>query len=87
MGKRKSDGELVKFVWKRNVEYDVSFLSEVETRNPYAFRNQKVVWEEVAKKLQGGSLNMKKVTFRSCRDRVTDLLKTRRQKERRRKAA
>lgn len=80
MGKRKSDGDLVRF-WKRNARYDFMLLSEVETRNPFAFRNAKPVWEEISKHLQECSLKMK-VTGRSCRERVNELLKTHRRKDR-----
>lgn len=86
MGKRKADVELVKFVWKRNRNYDIMLLSEVQSRNPYAFKNSKSVWEEIASELQKGSLQMK-VTFRSCRERVSELLKVHRLNERRSNAA
>lgn len=86
MGKRKCDNELVRFVWKRNVEYDVMLMSEVQERNPFAFKNVKPVWNEIAQALRNCSLQMK-VTDRSCRERATELLKMHRQKERRSNAA
>lgn len=60
--------------------YDVMLLSEVQSRNPSAFNNQKPVWVEIAKILQNGDLKMK-VTGRSCRDRVMHLLKAHRKNE------
>lgn len=81
MNKRKSEDELLRFVWKRNENYDISLLSEVESRNPYAFQNQKPVWVEVAEVLQEGPLKMK-VSDRSCRERVSELLKTHRKDDR-----
>lgn len=86
MGKRKSDSELVRFSWKRNKKYDFLLLSEVQSRNPFVFKNPKPVWDEIAKTLQENSLKMK-VTFRSCRDRVNELLKMHRRNERRSNAA
>ncbi|KAG4069800.1 hypothetical protein HA402_006815 [Bradysia odoriphaga] len=86
MPKRKCDGELVKFVWKRNVKYDVMLLSEVEAKNPFAFKNAKRTWEEIADVLQKCPLQMK-VTHRSCRERVSELLKVHRGEEQRSKKA
>lgn len=86
MGKRKSESELVRFSWKRNKNYDTLLLSEVQSRNPFAFKNSKPVWDEIAKTLQESPLQMR-VTFRSCRDRVHDLLKSYRRNERRSNAA
>lgn len=72
--------QLSRFVWKRNIKYDLSLLSEVNSRNPFAFNNQKPVWCDVAKALQEGDLTMK-VTDRSCRERVAELLKNHRKNE------
>lgn len=80
MGKRKCEDALLRFVWKRNVMYDVMLLSEVQSKNPYAFNKQKPVWIEIATVLSNGALKMQ-VTDRSCRERVMDLLKTHRQNE------
>lgn len=80
MGKRKSEDELVRFLWRRNLKYDLLLLTEVESKNPYACYNQKPVWIDVASALQQGVLQMK-VTERSCRDRVTELLKLHRKDE------
>ena len=63
-----------RFFWKRNIKYDLQLLSEVNSRNPYSLSNQKEIWQNVAKALQNSYLKMK-VTGRSCRDRVTELLK------------
>lgn len=81
MGKRKCEEELSNFVWKRNFTYDIELLLEVQSKNPFAFRNQKQVWIEIAERLKNGEMKMK-VTERSCRDRVTELLKTHRRNER-----
>lgn len=78
--KQKEESELTKFVWKRNPTYDMSLLYETESRNPFAFNNQKPKWVEIAKVLQDGPLKMK-VTDRSCRERVTELLKVHRKEE------
>lgn len=69
-----------RFVWKRNVKYDLFLLSEVNSRNPFAFNNQKPVWIDVAEALQKCELKMK-VTDRSCRERVAELLKNFRKNE------
>lgn len=69
-----------RFVWKRNIKYDLQLLHEVNSKNPFAFNNQKPVWMDVAKSLQEGHLKMK-VTDRSCRERVTELLKKHRKDE------
>lgn len=55
-------------------------LEEVQTKNPFAFKNQKSVWADIAKVLAEGPLKMK-VTDRSCRERVTELLKIHRRDE------
>lgn len=81
MVKRKCAEELVRFVWKRNSMYDIELLLEVQSKNPFAFHNQKPVWNDIAKTLQVGDLKMK-VTERSCRDRIVELLKMHRQNER-----
>ncbi len=80
MKNKKSDEELTRFVWKRNPRYDVTLLVEVEKRNPYSFHKPKPVWEMIAKTLREGSLKMR-VTGRSCRERVNDLLKKHRKEE------
>lgn len=80
MGKRKCAENLVRFVWKRNPMYDVLLLSQVKSKNPYSFDNQKSVWTDIANVLQKGALKMK-VTERSCRERVTHLLETYRQND------
>lgn len=77
---QKLEKELTKFVWKRNENYDITLLYETEARNPYAFSNQKPTWMQIAKVLQDGPLKMK-VTDRSCRERVMELLKTHRKEE------
>lgn len=78
MKNKKNDDQLVRFVWKRKPEYDLSLLLEVEKRNPYSFDKPKPIWEMVAKSLQ--KLKMR-VTERSCRDRVNELLKKHRKEE------
>lgn len=77
MGKRKADEELTRFVWKRNANYDISLLLEAF---PFAFNNQKPKWEEIAEALRDSSYQMN-VTGRSCRERVTELLKNHRKNE------
>lgn len=52
----------------------MALLTEVETINPFAFKNQKQAWDEIAKNLQNSDLKMA-VTERSCRDRMNMLLK------------
>lgn len=86
MGKRKSDSELVRFSWKRNNNYDIMLLSEMQAKNPLAFKNSKPAWESIAMELQKCPLQMK-VTHRSCRERVSDLIKMHRRKEHESKAA
>lgn len=81
MGKRKADDELERFVWKRNIRYDIQLLSEIEQVNPYALKNQKPAWDEIAEQLIKHPMAMK-VTARSCRDRAVELLKAHRQNER-----
>lgn len=81
MGKPKSDNELVRFLWRRNPKFDVMLLEQVQTKNPFAFKNQKQTWIEIAKVLQEGNLKMK-VSDRSCRERVAELLKIHRKGER-----
>ncbi len=80
MGKRKSDDELEKFVWKRNIQFDIQLLTEVGQINPFASKNQRTGWENVAQCLQDGPIPMQ-VTSRSCRERVFDLLKWHRKGE------
>lgn len=80
MSKRKSEDKLVRFVWSRNCEFDYLLLTEVQARNPFAFKKPKQVWEDVAKALQLCKLKMK-VTARSCRERIGDLLKKHRKEE------
>lgn len=41
-------------------------LMEVQSKNPFAFKNQKPVWNEIAKTLQNSTLQMK-VTNQSCK--------------------
>ncbi|KAJ6647856.1 hypothetical protein Bhyg_03079 [Pseudolycoriella hygida] len=81
MGKRKADDELERFVWKRNILYDIQLLNEIEQFNPYASRNQKPVWDEIAEHLMDHPMAMK-VSARSCRERAAELLKNHRQNER-----
>ncbi|KAJ6642646.1 hypothetical protein Bhyg_07599 [Pseudolycoriella hygida] len=69
-----------RFIWKRNVKYDLSLLAEVNSRNPFAFNNPKQIWMDVADTLKSGVLNMK-VTGRSCRERTAELLKVFRKNE------
>lgn len=69
-----------RFIWKRNLKYDLSLLAEVNSRNPFAFNNQKPYWTDVASALQCGDLKMR-VTERSCRERVAELLKNFRKDE------
>lgn len=80
MGKRKADDELERFVWKRNVQYDINLLCEIEQFNPYASRNQKPAWEEVATALKDNP-SMVNVTARSCRERAEELLRKYRKDE------
>lgn len=80
MGKTKSEDELLRFVWKRNLKYDLQLLCEVESQNPYASDKPKEVWTLIAKILREGALKMK-VTERSCRERVNELLKNHRKNE------
>lgn len=77
---KKSDGQLQRFSWKRKPEYDLSLLLEVQKRNPFSFDKPRPIWEMVAKSLREGTLKMK-VTERSCRDRVNELLKNYRKEE------
>lgn len=79
MGKRKAEDELSRFVWKRKSEYDMNLLDQVQGYNPFAFNNQKRSWVEVAETLRE-DFHMK-VTDRSCRERVSELLKSHRQNE------
>ncbi|KAJ6647857.1 hypothetical protein Bhyg_03080 [Pseudolycoriella hygida] len=81
MGKRKADDELERFVWKRNILYDIQLLNEIEQFNPYASRNQKPVWNEISEHLMDHPMAMK-VSARSCRERAAELLKNHRQNER-----
>ena len=78
--KRKTENQLIRFVWSRNLQYDFYLLLETEAKNPFSFKNQKPVWEEISKILKESDLKMK-VTDRSCRDRVNDLLKKHRKEE------
>ena len=80
MGKKVKETQLTKFVWKRNPQYDLELLAQVECKNPFAFKKDKPIWEDIAKTLQEGNLKMK-VTERSCRDRTKDLLKNHRKDE------
>lgn len=80
MTKRMNVAESGRFLWRRNVKFDIMLLGEVQTQNPFAFKIQKPVWVDIAKVLQEGPLKMQ-VTDRSCRDRVIDLLKTHRKEE------
>lgn len=80
MSRRKSEGELVRFVWSRNAEYDYLLLLEVKSRNPFSFKKQKSIWEDIANALQECELKMK-VSPRSVRERVTELLKKHRKNE------
>lgn len=80
MSKKKSAKELVRFVWSRKIEYDLFLLLEVQDRNPYSFKKSKPVWEEVAESLRKCELKMR-VTDRSCRERVAELLKKHRKDE------
>ncbi len=78
--KRKSEDQLIRFVWSRKIEYDHFLLLEVQTRNPFSFKKPKTVWEDVANTLQESELKMK-VNSRNCRERVTELLKRHRKEE------
>lgn len=80
MGKRKADDELSRFVWKRNPQYDIALLYQVEAFNPFALTNQKTGWIDISNALKESELRMK-VSDRSCRERVTELLKTHRKDE------
>lgn len=80
MGKRKSEDKLIRFVWSRNSAYDYFLLLEVQNRNPFSFKKPKQVWEDVAAVLRTSELKMK-VTERSCRERVMELLKKHRKQE------
>lgn len=55
--------------------FDLLLLAEVNSKNHYAFNNQKPCWMDVAKCLQDSQLKMK-VTDRSCLERVAELLKS-----------
>ncbi len=77
---KKSEDKLIRFVWSRRIDYDFLLLLEVQEKNPYSFKNSKPIWEEIAKNLRFGELKMK-VTQRSCRDRVNELLKKFRKEE------
>lgn len=78
--KRKSDDQLIRFMWNRNIEYDYFLLLEVQSRNPFCFKKPKPVWEDIAKTLRECELKMK-VNPRNCRERVTELLKRHRKEE------
>lgn len=80
MKKRKSEDQLIRFVWSRKAEYDLFLLLEVQSRNPYSFKKPKAIWEDIAKTLRECELKMK-VTERSCRERVVELLKKHRKEE------
>lgn len=81
MGKRKADNELERFVWKRNIHYDIQLLNEVEQFNPFATKHQKAAWEQISLNLRESPIAMN-ATSRSCRERVTELLKQHRKGER-----
>lgn len=78
--RRKKETELIRFVWSRRQEYDTAVLQETQARNPFPCKNQKLIWDDIAKTLQEGELKMK-VTDRSCRERVSELLKKYRKDE------
>lgn len=80
MNNKKKDDQLLRFVWKRKLEYDLSLLLEVQKRNPYSFHKPKPIWEMVSKSLREGTLKMR-VTERGCRERVNELLKKHRKNE------
>lgn len=80
MNYKKSEDKLIRFVWSRRTEYDHLLLLEVQAKNPYAFKNSKPIWEDIAKNLQMGDLKMK-VSHRSCRERANELLKKFRKEE------
>lgn len=80
MANVESENNAGRFVWKRNIQFDLLLLAEVNSKNPYAFNNQKPYWMDVAKCLQDSQLKMK-VTDRSCRERVDELLKSHRKNE------
>lgn len=80
MNRKKSDNELVRFVWSRKIEYDFLLLIEVHQRNPFSFKKSKPVWKDIAEALRNSELQMK-VTDRSCRERVGELLKKHRKEE------
>lgn len=81
MGKRKADDELERFVWKRNIQYDINLLGEIEQYNPFASKNQKTVWEDVAVSLRENA-SMAHVSARNCRERAAELLRNFRKDER-----
>lgn len=81
MGKRKADAELERFVWKRNIQYDINLLGEIEQFNPFASKNQKPAWEEVAMALRENP-SMANVNARNCKERAADLLRNFRKDER-----
>ena len=73
MSRRRSSELQVRFSWKRNPQYDLMLLTEVESQNPFAFKRPKPIWDEIATTLQESNLQMK-VTGRSCKDRALDLI-------------
>lgn len=81
MGKRKAESELERFVWKRNIQYDIQLLTEIEQFNPFATKHQKPAWDEISLNLRDSPIAMN-VTSRSCRERVTELLRQHRKGER-----
>lgn len=78
--KRKPDDELTRFVWKRNPQYDITLLGEVEGYNPFAHKNQKPMWIEVANSIREQDPRMK-VNDRNCRERTMELLRLHRKNE------
>ncbi|KAJ6646119.1 hypothetical protein Bhyg_01329 [Pseudolycoriella hygida] len=73
MGKRKADDQLERCESNRCIRYDIQLLKEVEQFNPFAFKNQEPIWENIVEALRDSPIPMN-VTSRSCRERVTELL-------------
>lgn len=81
MSKRKPEDELTRFVWKRNPQYDITLLGQVEGFNPFAYKNQKPWWIEVAEAIREVDPRMGGVTDRNCRERTMELLRLHRKNE------
>lgn len=80
MSKRKPEEELTRFSWKRNPQYDITLLGQVEGFNPFAYKNQKPWWVEVAEALREIDSRIK-ATDRNCRERTMELLRLHRRNE------